>query len=145
MKKILIILFSGILLQSCHHGEDYKAIRTSMLDKHDKVMMDSESAYKNKKNLDALVMRLDSLKKLYSEIDTVQEKQEINELRNKLNKADDQMNDWMHKLEAEIGNKSNDEAVAYFKAEKMKINVIDSLYAQIIKQSDNYLSKFKKK
>lgn len=145
MKKILIILISGILLQSCQQGEDYKAIRTNMLALHDKVMMESESAYRNKKKLDTLAMRIDSLKKLYSELDTAIVKQQINDLRNKLNKADDLMNGWMHKLEAEIGNKSNDEAVAYFKSEKKKINTIDSLYAEVIKQSDNYLSKFKKK
>ena len=144
MKPLLYILLIFGYLTACTSTESYEVIRQEVLTEHDKVMGDSELAFRYKMKLDTLTLKLDSLKKVYAYLDTLKEKEQINELRNKLNKADDMMNDWMHKLEAEIGSKSNDEAVAYFKSEKMKINTIDSLYAQIIKQSDNYLSKFKK-
>ena len=145
MKRIVIICLAVLGLQACQNVQDYKAVRQELMDAHDKVMMDGEIAIINKMKLDTLVGRLDSLSKIKIISDTVVEKQRILAIQLKLNKADDQMNDWMHKFDAELGDKSNEEAVLYFKGEKEKVKSLDSIYKAAISESASYLSKFKKK
>lgn len=131
-------------LASCTPAESYKTIRQEVLTNHDKVMLDSEMGFKNKMKLDTLFSGLDSLKKLNADLDTLKEKKQINDLRRQLAVADDQMNNWMHRFDAEIGQKSNEEAIAYFKAEKKKVDDLDSLFKKAIRESDDYLMKFRK-
>ena len=144
MKNIIIICLALFGLQACQNVQDYKAVRQEVMEAHDKVMMDGEIAITNKMKLDTLAARLDSLSKMKVISDTLGEKKNIAALQFKLNRADDQMNDWMHKFDAELGDKSNDEAVLYFKAEKEKVKSLDSLYKVAISESTSYLSKFKK-
>ena len=144
MKNIIIICLALFGLQACQNVQDYKAVRQEVMEAHDKVMMDGELAITNKMKLDTLATRLDSLNKMKVISDTLGEKKNIVALQLKLNQADDQMNDWMHKFDAELGDKSNDEAVLYFKAEKQKVKSLDSLYKVAISESTSYLSKFKK-
>ena len=144
MKNIIIFCLALFGLQACQNVQDYKAVRQEVMEAHDKVMMDGEIAITNKMKLDTLAARLDSLSKIKVISDTLAERKNINALQLKLNHADDQMNDWMHKFDAELGDKSNDEAVLYFKAEKEKVKSLDSLYKVAISESTSYLSKFKK-
>lgn len=130
---------------ACNQGPDYKVVREQVVSIHDSVMINTEKAYTNKKALDTLSMKMDSLKKANPSMDTVQERISINSLRKRLEDADNQMNDWMHKFDAEAGNRSNEEAVQYFTKEKEKIKTIDSLYISLIKESDSYLQNLKKK
>ncbi len=145
MKRIIIICLTVLGLQACQHVQDYKAVRQEVMDAHDKVMIDGEIAIRNKMKLDTLASCLDSLNKIKVISDTVAENQKITALQLKLNKADEQMNDWMHKFDAELGDKSNEEAVLYFKGEKEKVKSLDSLYKVAISESTSYLSKFKMK
>jgi hypothetical protein len=145
MNKFIIICMAVLGLQACQNTQDYKAVRQEVMDAHDKVMMDGEIAITNKMKLDTLAGRLDSLKHIKVISDTLVEKQKINAIQLKLNHADDQMNDWMHKFDAELGSKSNEEAVLYFRAEKEKVNALDSLYKAAISESNTYLSRFKKR
>ncbi len=144
MKTIFFLLLVAVGFASCTQKESYKVVRQQVLDEHDKIMMDTERAFKNKMNLDRLGLKLDSLKSIYLEIDTVIERERINTLRNKLIQVDDEMNTWMHQFDAELGEKSNEEALAYFEAEKQKVNSLDTLYKDVLKQSDDYLKRFNK-
>lgn len=142
MKKTLTTLITIACFAACTPSESYKTIRQEVLADHDQVMMDSEMAFKNKMKLDTFASRLDSLKKLKNDLDTLKEKEEIDKLRKQLAQADDQMNNWMHSFEAEIGQRSNDEAVAYFKGEKKKVDDLDSVFKKALKDSDEYLQRF---
>lgn len=144
MKNTIILCFLILGLQACKNEADYKSVRKEVLDAHDSVMMDGEIAIKNKMRLDTISASMDSLSKAKIVADTVGEKQAITKLQVKLNTADEMMNDWMHKFNAELDGKSNEEAITYFNAEKVKVNILDSLYKEAIKESDAYLLKFKK-
>ena len=144
MKKIIICCLSLSVFQACQNTQDYKAVRQEVMDAHDKVMLDGEVATRNKMTLDSLAGHLDSLSKIKVISDTLAERQKINAIQLQFSRADDRMNDWMHKFDAELGDKSNDEAVLYFKGEKEKVNSLDSLYKAAISESTSYLSKFKK-
>lgn len=145
MKKCLAITAAiAAFFFGCKPSADYKTIREEVVQLHDSVMMDTEIAYRNKRQLDTLSGKLDSLKKLNPALDTIKELQLITGLRLKLDTAEAEMEDWMHKFEVEKGDKSDDEAVAYFSREKAKIKAIDSLYGVVLKESGEYLQKVKK-
>ncbi|WP_207420463.1 hypothetical protein [Desertivirga brevis] len=147
IKKAGVFLISAFAtaVVSCKQGPDYKTIRDEVVSIHDSVMINTEKAYLNKRKLDTLVTRLDSIKKGRPALDTITEKQTMNKLRSQLEDADDQMSDWMHKFNADVSGKNEDEAVAYFNKEKAKIKAIDSVYVNLLKESDQYLLQFRKK
>lgn len=148
MKRIIFIAFIALTAAACtqqNNGTtDYKAVRDEVMKFHDVVMGDHSALVNNQMKLDTLMKDLKGLKTKFPEIDTIKEKQAMLILVNDLSKAEDLMNDWMHKFEPDVTGKSNEVAVQYFKEEKKKIEVIDSLYKQEIKLSDDYLGKFKK-
>jgi len=144
IKRTLYFLAFAGCIASCQQTADYKLIRDEVVKIHDSVMVNTENAYLNKRALDTLATRLDSLKKAKPALDTAKEKVVINNLRHQLEEADTRMSDWMHQFEADKGSKSDAEAVAYFNNEKSKISSIDSLYVSLLKTSNEYLSQLKK-
>lgn len=111
---------------------------------HDIVMEDHGTLVNNGMKLDSLLKDLPALKNKFPDLDTLKEKATMTATLERLNKAEDLMNDWMHKFEPDITGKSNEEAVRYFKAERIKIEKIDSLYKAEVKLSGTYLAQFRK-
>ncbi|WP_448634734.1 hypothetical protein [Pedobacter panaciterrae] len=148
MKKIIFVAFIALIAAACTQQKDgktdYKAVRDEVMKFHDVVMGDHSALVNNQMKLDTLLKNLSGLKIKFPDVDTVKEKQAMLAMVNDLSKAEDQMNDWMHKFEPDVTGKSNEAAIKYFKDERKKIEIIDSLYKQEIKLSDDYLSKFKK-
>ncbi|WP_207533082.1 hypothetical protein [Desertivirga arenae] len=140
----LISSFATIIF-ACKQEPDYKTVRDEVVSIHDSVMVNTEKAYLNKRRLDTLVNQLDSLRETLPSLDTVVEKQNMNKLRTQLEDADSRMSDWMHKFNADVTGKSNDEAVSYFNLEKTKIRSLDSLYVNLLKESNQYLLRFNRK
>jgi hypothetical protein len=145
MKRYAIAVVLPLFFQACSSGPDYKEARSEVLELHDKVMIDSEKAIRNRMKLDTLSAKMDSLKQVDPGLDTGAASQKMAVLKARLDSADEQMNTWMRAFDAEIGGKSNDEAVAYFKEEGEKVKALDSVYGVVIKESDAFLSNFKKK
>lgn len=143
MKKILTVLAFATLAAACKPTADYKAERDEVMKFHDVVMQDHGKLVDNQMKLDTLMKSLPSLKKQFPAIDTAAEKGRMKETEERLNKAEDQMNTWMHQFEPDVTGKSNAAAILYFKGERKKIAHIDSIYKAEIKLSDTYLSKFK--
>lgn len=144
MKKLTGVLFIVIVAISCTQGVDYKVVRDDVMKFHDVVMADHGKIVNNQMILDTLLKDMKGLKAKSPALDTIKEKEAIKEMIARLTHAEDGMNDWMHKFEPDVSGKSNEQAVSYFKAEKVKIAVIDSLYKVEIKASDEYLSNLRK-
>lgn len=148
MKRIIVIAFIALIVAACTQQikdtTDYKAVRDEVMKFHDVVMGDHSVLVGNQMKLDTLLKNLSGLKTKFPDVDTVKEKEAILAMVKDLSKAEDDMNDWMHKFEPDVTGKTNEVAVQYFKDERKKIEVIDSLYKQEIKLSDEYLNKFKK-
>lgn len=145
MKRYAIAVILPLVMQACSSGPDYKEARAEVLELHDKVMIDSEKAIRNRMKLDTLSSKMDSLKQLKPGLDTGVASQKMAALKARLDSADEQMNIWMRAFDPELGNRSNDEAVAYFKEEEGKIRRLDSAYAGVIRESDAFLSDLKQK
>lgn len=144
MKNAIAVLLLIMVVMSCNQGENYKIARDEVMKFHDVVMEDHGKIVSNQMKLDTLLRSLKMLKQQFPETDTLKEKTEISALLKRLTGSEDSMNDWMHKFEPDVTGKSNEEAVKYFKEEKIKIHKIDSLYKVDIAISDAYLTKFKK-
>lgn len=144
MRKLVGLFCVSLAAAACTPKEDYKTVRDEVMKFHDEVMVDQSTVVNNQMKLDTLLKDLKGLKQRFPEVDTAKEKVAITGLIADLTKAEDGMNDWMHKFEPDVTGKSNEVAVQYFKAEKAKIAAVDSLYKKEIKSSGDYLSKFKK-
>lgn len=143
--KYLPGLFFICAAMACNQQKpNYKVVRDEVMKFHDVVMADHGRIVANQMKLDTLVRGLKEWKVRVPELDTAKEKMVIGTLLRDLGKAEDSMNDWMHKFEPDVTGKSNEEAVRYFTAEKAKIVAVDSLYKKEIGLSDQYLSKFKR-
>ncbi|WP_244950807.1 hypothetical protein [Pedobacter suwonensis] len=135
--------FCAAMTIGCKSEPDYKTVRQEVMDLHDKVMGDGEKAVKNRMVLDTLSkVRLKELKQAKPDLDTTEEKNKISLLIAKLNKADDNMMDWMHDFQPDIEGKSNGEAVKYFQGEMIRIKKLDGEYKKALDESDAYLEKF---
>jgi len=144
MKKTTILVLFSMLAIGCQQQLSYKQVRDEVMNYHDEVMADHGKILKNQLRLDTLLRDLSSVALSRPGLDTVREKRTITEMRERLQKSEETMNDWMHQFEPDVTGKSNEEAVQYFKNEKAKIAAIDSLYKAEIRASDTYLSKFTK-
>lgn len=148
MKKIINInnaFHIGILTlfisltTACSNTPDYKAVRADVVALHDKLMIDGEKAIHNKMALDTFAIRELPNR---MDLDTAAERQQINQLINLLDDADESMMDWMQDFIADVEGMSNEKAVAYFIAEKVKLVKMDSLYKAALDGSEAYLKKF---
>ena len=144
MKKSIFFLFVPFLIQSCNSSGSYKDVMDEVLKVHDKVMMDSELAIRNRMKLDTLSSNLPGLVKTKPNLDTLQASKKITQLKAELDTADSKMNAWMRGFEVEPGKRSNDEAIAYYKEEEKKIKALDNLFQKAIKESDDFLNEIKK-
>ena len=111
---------------------------------HDVVMEDHGKLIDNQMKLDTLLKSLPVLKTKYPALDTLKEKDAMKVIQARLNKAEDLMNDWMHKFEPDVTGKSDADAVAYFREERIRIGRVDSVYKAEIRLSGDYLFKFSK-
>jgi len=144
MKLLLAVIALAIGAGACTPSANYKTERDEVMKFHDVVMEDHGKLIDNQMKLDTLLKSLPELKKKYPALDTLKEKEAIKAMQGRLNTAEDLMNDWMHKFEPDVTGKSDADAVAYFKAERIKIGRVDSIYKSEIQHSDEYLSKFSK-
>jgi len=144
MKRILFLLAFVAIASACTQPADYKTERDEVMKFHDVVMEDHGILVDNQMKLDSMLKNLMALKQKFPAIDTAKEKVVLQISIESLNRAETLMNDWMHRFEPDVTGKSNEEAIKYFKAERVKIAKIDSLYKGQIKASNQYLSQFRK-
>ncbi|TCD00588.1 hypothetical protein EZ449_20280 [Pedobacter frigidisoli] len=133
MKKLITFGFclSVILLGSCKSEPDVKAVKKEVLNIHDKLMMDGEKVVKNKMKLDS-VLKSDKIKSAEDSI-------KLADLIVRLNKADENMMDWMHFFKDDFKGKSEQEDLDYYKSEMVKIRAVEDGYIKVTRESDSVL------
>lgn len=99
---------------------------------HDKVMAKDAQLMKNKIQLDTLLKS----KLASGSADSV--------ILIQLNNADAEMEDWMHKFDAENKGKSHEEIVDYLSGQKKAIDAIDKKFDSVLNASTTYLKSLKK-
>jgi len=125
--------------------KDEKTLESQVMDLHEQVMGNGEKAMQNKMQLDTLMMKKDSIKKAYPNLDTSAENKTIRSLSLQITKADDAMSDWMHNYNPDFRGKPHDEIMNYLDQQKKVVSQINKQYNSVIQASNQYLLKYKKK
>ncbi|WP_293313956.1 hypothetical protein [Pedobacter sp. UBA5917] len=133
--NIVILSLVTILFFACKTEPDSKAVRKEVLNIHDKLMIDGEKVVKNKMKLDKILIS-DQVKMAP---DSVQQKQKVSDLINRLNAADEKMMDWMHFFKDDFKGKTEQEDLDYYKAEMVKIRAVEDGYIKVTKESDSLI------
>lgn len=134
----------AIVAMACTPKENASAIKEETMKLHDQVMADHSKIIANQMKIDTLLLSLSTLKAEIPTLDTLVEKEALRKLKTNLVVAEESMNDWMHKFNADYNNEVDWEVIHYYKQQRDKIAKIDSLYRKEIKRSNTYLTKFKK-
>jgi hypothetical protein len=143
VKPILGMVLIMAAFLSCKPQSDYKKDRDEVIKVHDLVMADHGKVVDKQLALEDLLKDLRTFKAKNPDIDTLKERDSIIIVRDRLEKAEEAMNTWMHEFEPDVTGKSNEEAIAYFRAEKGKIQQVDSIFKTELNSTNAYLSKFK--
>jgi len=123
---LMLLIFS-----ECKTEPDSSAVKKELLNIHDKLMLDGEKVVKNR-------MALDSLLKS-GKIKDAKDSTELADLITGLNKADENMMDWMHFFKDDFKGKDEKEALTYYKSEMVKIRGVEDNYIKVTRTSDSLL------
>lgn len=146
MKNNWVILILLLAFAACKDNKkDEKALESQVMDLHEKVMADGETAIQNKMKMDTLLLKKDSIKTAYPTLDTSVENKTMRNLSSQILKADDTMSDWMHNYNPDFKGKSHEEIMQYLAQQKNKVTQINARYKAVIQTSNQYLLKYKKK
>lgn len=133
MKNFIIIQLGLALLffAACKTEPDANAVKKEVLNIHDKLIMDGEKVVKNRIKLDSILKS--------GKIKSVEDSLKMANLINQLNKADERMMDWMHFFKDDFKGKNEQENMAYYKSQMIKVRAIEDQYIQVTKLSDSVL------
>lgn len=125
--------------------KEEKALESQVMNLHEKVMTDGETAMQNKMKLDTLILKKDSIKTVFPNLDTSAENKNMRNLSSQISKADDNMSDWMHNYNPDFTGKSHQQIMDYLDQQKKQVTQINMQYKNVIRASNQYLLKFKSK
>ncbi len=146
MRNTITAIALSLVFTACKDTKkDEKALESQVMDLHEQVMGDGEKAMQNKMQLDTLMMKKDSIKKAYPNLDTSAENKTMRSLSLQITKADDAMSDWMHNYNPDFRRKPHDEVMNYLDQQKKVVSQINKQYNSVIQASNQYLLKYKKK
>jgi len=146
MKNKLIFATLLLIFTACKDTKkEEKALESQVMDLHEKVMADGETAMKSKMKMDTLILKKDSIKKAFPGLDTSAENKTMRDLSSQIVKADDAMSDWMHNYNPDFKGKSHEEIMKYLEQQKKQVSQINTQYNTVIQLSNQYLLKYKKK
>lgn len=143
--KLMLAAFLLFFAACKDNKKDEKKLEAEVMEMHEKVMGDGETAMQNKMKLDTLVMKKDSVKKAFPAMDTSAENKTMRLLSSRILKADDAMSDWMHQYNPDFSGKAHQEIMDYLAQQKKTVGQINTQYKTVIRSSNQYLLKFKKK
>jgi hypothetical protein len=134
MRKIIVILFTGVVLFGCNDDKKQEtALLNDVIKTHDKLMADDDAIMKNK-------MALKDIAKSDTTI-----KDSVAVYSKSLEDADNSMMNWMSKFSPDFTGKSHEQIMTYLNSQKAQILKLDTQINEAIATSNNYILKVKKK
>lgn len=136
----LLLLLAVALFGACNQTSDAnRQLQDEMIAIHDEVMPMMGTFVRDIQKIDTILLNLDDYKTANPDLDTAQQRVELTELQNRLEKAHDSMNDWMHDLNLNFEGKSNDEIKAYLEVEKTKMEEIKQEFIDVSETTEQTL------
>ncbi|MGI4020862.1 MAG: hypothetical protein ACRYFA_05095 [Janthinobacterium lividum] len=146
MKNNLLIVVLLLAFSACKDNKkEEDTLEKQVMELHEKVMGQGEMAMQNKMKLDTLILKKDSIKEVLPALDTSAENKTMRNLSSQIMQADDTMSDWMHNYNPDFKGKSHEEIMQYLEQQKKQVGQINAQYNAVIKTSNQYLLKYKKK
>lgn len=144
-KGFINILSLSILFIACdHNANDTQKLQAEVIAVHDSVMPMMGTFVRDNIQVKSLLTKMDSLKKAMPALDTLKEREDLNNLQISLSEANDAMTDWMHNFEPAPENKSTDEIKDYFQNELEKVKALQNKFTEAEKTSKLVLEKYNK-
>ena len=144
-KGFINILSLSILFIACdHNANDTQKLQAEVIAVHDSVMPMMGTFVRDNIQVKSLLTKMDSLKKAMPTLDTLKEREDLNNLQISLSEANDAMTDWMHNFEPAPENKSTDEIKDYFQNELEKVKALQNKFTEAEKTSKLVLEKYNK-
>jgi len=134
------------LLMACgNNGEKEKAeiekIKVETIAVHDEIMPQIATFDRQGLTVDTILVRLDSLYKANPSLDTAAIRQDLTQLKNRLDDATDQMMRWMMEFQEEPQG-SVDSVKAYFNTELDKIKKMRDFFEEVKNEAAEKLQNF---
>lgn len=136
MYKIVFLSTAALFLASCSNSNQVKELQDSTIRVHDEIMPKIALFDHHVLEIDSIVKHMPELKTKRADLDTVQTKQELGDLKAKLENANSQMMDWMKDYNPDTTD------VPYFEGQLRKIKDMKSLFDAVEKESGEKLSKY---
>ncbi len=138
------MLLTSILWAGCQNQKaEQQKLQKEVIDQHDVLMLRMDLLQDNKSALSLIENNLDSLKNAKPDLDTIQLKTEIINLKLKLDSSDEAMMKWMNNFNPDYIGKSNEEIMSYLKDQKIKIDSVKTLFDQSLSKSGAIIQKYK--
>jgi len=146
MKPILFSALSLLLfITACNTKDDStKQLQEEVIAIHDEVMPMMSTFAHTSLEIDSILNNWETIKLKNPEIDTVEQKAKLINLKAEIEAANDAMNDWMHELNLDFENMSKEEIEKYLKNERLKVQDIDTQFKAVTEESKSVLSTINK-
>jgi len=141
---ILFYVFTLLAIFSCNNPQKSanQKLETEMIAVHDEIMPHMGAFNRNSDQIDSILNNLSEAKAKSSELDTTQTRKDLLGLKQHILDANDNMNDWMHKLNLDFEGKTDEEVKTYLETELEAIKNIELQFEKVIKEKESLLDPF---
>ncbi|MFC5282082.1 hypothetical protein [Pedobacter alpinus] len=146
LNKLYTALLAVTLLfsTSCNNEkEEQKEMQHKVMHTHDELMSQMGLLMENKNKIKVVLLKLDSLKNTNPDTDTTLVKNNLMAATKELEKADEDMMDWMHGFNPDYTGKKHEEVMEYLKEQEIKILVVEKTFKNVLIKSDSLINKYK--
>ena len=142
MKNLLLSVFSLLMLSTaCNTKDDpNQQLQSEVIAVHDEVMPLMSTFNHNSLEIDSILSNLKNIKIDKPQIDTLEQKEKLTKLKNRISDANDAMSDWMHELNLDFAGMSDEEVKEYLEKERTKIENINKEFMEVEAESNETLS-----
>ena len=144
--KNFVFLGLAAGLMSCTSSpsidEEIVNLRTETIAVHDEIMPQISDFDRKGIQIDELLTKLDSLKKLQVDLDTSALHVELRHVKGRLEGATDAMNQWMIDFNADSISQTKEDVRQYYQNELEKVQAMKRTFEEVTKESTDKLARF---
>ena len=138
------LVFLLFALAGCQNQKaEQQKLQKEVIEQHDVLMVRMDLLQDNKSALSLIENNLDNIKKVQPNLDTVQLKAEITDLKIQLTVSDESMMKWMNNFNSDYTGKNHEEVMKYLENQKIKIDTVKTLFDQSLSKSGAIIQKYK--
>lgn len=143
MKKIILALLAILSFTACNNTKEAEEIlQAKIIETHDELMQKGETIMANKQSITKLLASTQYAN--HTNLDNEAFYKKANDLNTDLSKADEAMMAWMNNFSPDFAGKNHTQIMEYLNKQKTEIEKVESQTNKALKNSDEFLSQYKK-